>query len=45
MDLRDGVARMAAWAKQLGPCEPSVFQGVEIRRNLPPSWAAVSREP
>ena len=41
--LEDGIARMAEWAKQLGPQEPSVFEGVEIRRNLPPSWAAVVR--
>jgi UDP-glucose 4-epimerase len=39
--LDDGIARMAEWAKQLGPQEPSVFEGVEIRRNLPPSWATV----
>lgn len=44
VDLEDGIARMAAWAKQRGPQEPNVFSGVEIRRNLPPSWAAVTAE-
>ncbi|KUL34521.1 NAD-dependent epimerase/dehydratase family protein [Actinoplanes awajinensis] len=39
--LADGLARMAAWAKQHGPQEPSVFEAVEVRRNLPPSWLAV----
>jgi UDP-glucose 4-epimerase len=39
--LDEGIARMADWAKRHGPQEPSVFEGVEIKRNLPPSWAAV----
>jgi UDP-glucose 4-epimerase len=36
--LTAGLERMAAWVRQEGPDEPSVFQGVEVRRNLPPSW-------
>jgi UDP-glucose 4-epimerase len=39
--LREGISRMAAWVKEHGPQDPSVFEGVEVRRNLPPSWAAV----
>lgn len=41
--LGDGIARMAAWARRRGPQEPSLFDGIEVRRNLPPSWAAVAR--
>ena len=32
---------MAAWVKEHGAQEPTVFTGIEITRNLPPSWAAV----
>ena len=41
VDLEEGLSRMADWVKDQGPQEPSVFSGVEIRKNLPPSWAAV----
>lgn len=40
--LADGLARMAAWVKQAGArrsCRP--FDGIEISRRLPPSWAAI----
>lgn len=41
-DLRTGIDHMAAWAKELGPREPVRFTGeIELRRNLPPSWAEV----
>jgi UDP-glucose 4-epimerase len=36
--IRDGVKRMADWAKQVGPRKPSVFSDIEIRRNLPEGW-------
>jgi UDP-glucose 4-epimerase len=39
--LEEGIARMAEWVRGHGPQEPSVFDGVEVRLNLPPSWAAV----
>lgn len=39
--LGEGLARMADWVKRQGPQEPSVFSDIEIRKNLPPSWAAV----
>jgi UDP-glucose 4-epimerase len=42
VSLEEGIARMAEWAKKKGPQEPSVFEGVEILKNLPPSWAAVT---
>jgi UDP-glucose 4-epimerase len=35
--LTEGLARMAAWAKKQGPQEPSVFDGIEVDKNMPPS--------
>ncbi len=43
VDLEEGVRRMAAWARERGPQEPSIFEGIEVARNLPPSWAQVAR--
>ncbi len=39
IDLKTGIARMAAWAKQRGPVAPIDFAAIELHRNLPPSWA------
>jgi UDP-glucose 4-epimerase len=39
--LGEGVAKMAAWAKKAGARQGKPFQGIEIRKNLPPSWAAL----
>jgi UDP-glucose 4-epimerase len=36
--LRKGLARMADWAKRMGPQKPSTFDHIEIHRHLPPSW-------
>lgn len=36
--LREGIERMAAWAKEHGPRQSSEFGEIEIERNLPPSW-------
>lgn len=38
--LEDGIGRMAEWVRQHGARESSVFDGIEIIKNLPPSWAA-----
>lgn len=38
--LEEGIRRMAAWAKAVGPREPQFFRDVEVTRGLPPSWAA-----
>jgi UDP-glucose 4-epimerase len=38
--LSQGLARMAAWAKRLGPRQPTVFKNIELHKNLPPSWRA-----
>jgi UDP-glucose 4-epimerase len=37
-DLEEGLARMAAWVKSVGPRPPVSFGNIEIARNLPPSW-------
>lgn len=37
--LRDGVRAMAAWVRKHGARESNIFEGVEIARNMPPSWA------
>jgi len=41
--LEDGVAKMAAWAKKAGARQDKPFEKIEIRKNLPPSWAALSK--
>jgi UDP-glucose 4-epimerase len=43
LGLEEGIARMARWAKTVTPRPPRVIDGVEIARNLPPSWAALTR--
>lgn len=40
--LQEGVARMAAWAREHGARESNVFEGIEILKNMPPSWAKVA---
>jgi len=37
--IRDGIARMASWVKRHGARESTIFAGVEIKRNMPKSWA------
>jgi len=36
--LEEGLARMAAWVKAVGPRKSQPFGALEIERNLPPSW-------
>jgi len=36
--LEEGIQRMADWAKEHGPRETPPFAGIEVERNLPPSW-------
>jgi UDP-glucose 4-epimerase len=36
--LEEGVRKMAAWAKQVGPRKSQTFEPIEIAKNLPPSW-------
>jgi UDP-glucose 4-epimerase len=37
-DLETGIGKMVDWAKERGPMKPSRFSGIEIEKNLPPSW-------
>jgi UDP-glucose 4-epimerase len=36
--LAAGIRRMCEWARQQGPRETPPFAGIEVERNLPPSW-------
>ena len=36
--LPEGLARMATWAKSVGPRTSTLFTDIEIRKNLPDSW-------
>jgi UDP-glucose 4-epimerase len=42
--LRDGLQRMAAWAHQAGIRHGKPFEGIEVRRNMPPSWLRLLRD-
>ena len=44
VSLEDGVNRMAAWAKKAGARQGRPFAGVEVRKNMPPSWAALLQD-
>lgn len=37
--LEDGIRAMADWVATHGARESGVFEGIEIAKNLPPSWA------
>lgn len=41
VSLEEGVAKMAAWAKKAGARQGKPFEGIEVRKNLPPSWGAL----
>ena len=36
--IEEGVQRMAAWAQKVGPRSSKRFEGIEILKNMPPSW-------
>ena len=38
VDLDEGIRRMIAWARRVGPQPQTPFGAIEIERNLPPSW-------
>jgi UDP-glucose 4-epimerase len=40
--LREGLRRMADWVKQHGARAGQPFRGIEVTRNMPPSWAKLS---
>ena len=39
VSLEAGVNQMAVWAKQVGARQGQAFEGIEVAKNLPPSWA------
>lgn len=41
--LESGIRAMAEWVKAHGARESSVFEDIEIAKNMPPSWARVAR--
>jgi UDP-glucose 4-epimerase len=41
--LRDGVGTMAAWVRNHGARESSTFEGIEVMKKLPASWAKALR--
>jgi len=43
VSLETGVNRMAVWAKKVGARKGQAFEGIEVRKNLPPSWAALEK--
>lgn len=43
VSLEEGVNRMAVWAKKTGARQGQAFAGIEVRKNLPPSWAALEK--
>lgn len=43
VSLADGINAMAAWVKQHGARESSIFKNIEVSKNMPKSWAAVAR--
>lgn len=42
--LEDGIRAMATWVKAHGARESTVFENIEVRKNLPPSWASATRQ-
>ncbi len=40
LSLAEGIGRMAKWARAKGPRASGLFTGIEILKNLPPSWKA-----
>jgi UDP-glucose 4-epimerase len=43
LELKTGIARMAAWVKDRGAQPPIEFSGeIEVDRNMPPSWREIA---
>jgi UDP-glucose 4-epimerase len=41
--LQEGIAAMASWVRKHGARESNIFEGIEVQRNMPASWAKVVR--
>jgi UDP-glucose 4-epimerase len=44
VSLHDGLARMSDWAKTAKLRKTKSFKGIEVVKNLPPSWAAMMKK-
>jgi UDP-glucose 4-epimerase len=42
--LKDGITKMAEWVMIHGARASSVFESIEISKNMPPTWAAVMKK-
>jgi UDP-glucose 4-epimerase len=42
VSLEEGIERMGAWVRRTGARQSKNFDGVEIEKNLPPSWRATA---
>jgi UDP-glucose 4-epimerase len=40
--LEEGIRSMARWVEKHGARQSNVFEGIEVTKNLPPSWAKVA---
>ena len=43
VDLKTGVQKMADWVQQIGSRQVTMFNNIEIAKNLPPSWQEVAK--
>ena len=41
--LADGIRAIAEWVNKHGARESSIFEGIEVDKNMPPSWARVTK--
>jgi UDP-glucose 4-epimerase len=41
-ELQEGISAMAEWVKKHGARESSIFENIEVMKNMPPSWASVA---
>lgn len=40
--LQEGICAMAEWVRKHGARDSSIFENIEVTKNLPPSWASVA---
>ena len=40
--LEEGIRKMAIWIKRIGPQVGRVFKNIEVRKNMPASWAEIT---
>lgn len=45
ISLKEGIARMAAWAKKVGARQGQEFDNIEIAEKLPEGWNIIQKQP